>query len=108
LAAVARGQADLAYTTEDTRPEELEARYPSRVHLHPEQATVFLFLDATLPPFDDVRVRRAVNLAVSRAAVAWSLGGPQLAQATCKLRPPGTVGFRRYCPYTADPDLTGE
>ena len=27
---------------------------------------------------------------------------------TCQLRPPGTVYFRRYCPYTADPDRTGE
>ena len=30
LRAVQRGQADLAYITPDTRPEELEARYPSR------------------------------------------------------------------------------
>jgi YVTN family beta-propeller protein len=108
LAAVERGQADLAYLTENTRAEELAARYPSRVHLHPEQATVFLFLNTTLPPFDDVRVRRAVNLAVDRAAVARSLGGPLLAQPTCQLRPPGTVGFRRYCPYTADPGRTGK
>ena len=109
VAAVERGQADLTpILAEHTRPEELEARYPSRVHLHPEQATVFLFLNTVLPPFDDVRVRRAVNLAVDRAAVARSEGGPQLAQVTCQLRPPGTVGFWRYCPYTADPDRTGE
>jgi YVTN family beta-propeller protein len=108
VAAVERGQADLAYVTPDTRPEELEARYPSRMHLHPEQATVFLFLNTRRPPFNDVRVRRAVNLAVDRAAFARSEGGPQLAQPTCQLRPPGTVGFRRYCPYTADPDRTGE
>ena len=108
LRAVERGQADLAFITPDTRPEELEARYPSRVHWHPEQAIVFLFLNTRLPPFNDVRVRRAVNLAVDRAAVASSEGGPRLAQPTCQLRPPGTVGFRRYCPYTADPDRTGE
>jgi YVTN family beta-propeller protein len=107
VAAVERGQADLAFVTPDTRPEELEARYPSRLHPHPEQATVFLFLNTRLPPFNDVRVRRALNLAVDRAAVATSLGGPQLAQVTCQLRAPGTVGFRRYCPYTADPDRTG-
>lgn len=106
VAAVEGGQADLVVAPD--QPEELEPRYPSRLHLHPEQATVFLFLNTTLPPFDDVRVRRALNLAVGRAAVATSLGGPQLAQVTCQLRPPGTVGFRRYCPYTADPDRTGE
>jgi peptide/nickel transport system substrate-binding protein len=107
LAAVERGTADLVVALAP-RVEELEARYPSRVHLHAEQATVFLFLNTQLPPFDNVRVRRAVNLAVDRAAVARALGGPQLAQVTCQLRPPGTVGFRRYCPYTADPDQTGE
>jgi peptide/nickel transport system substrate-binding protein len=107
LAAVERGKADLVVAL-GPRVEELRARYPSRLHLHPEQATVFLFLNTTLPPFDDVRVRRALNLAVDRAAVAKALGGPQLAQVTCQLRPPGTVGFRRYCPYTADPDRTGE
>jgi len=104
--AVERGHADLAFVY-GTRLKELEARYASRVHSHPEQATVFLFLNTRLPPFDDVRVRRAVNLAVNRARVASSLGGPQLAQATCQLRPPGTVGFRHSCPYTADPDRTG-
>jgi peptide/nickel transport system substrate-binding protein len=108
VAAVERGHADVAYLTAATRPDELEARYASRVHLHPEQATVFVFLNTTLPPFDDVRVRRALNLAIDRAAVARTLGGPQLARLTCQLRPPGTVGFQRYCPYTAAPDRTGE
>ncbi len=109
VAAVERGRADVAYlTTAATRPDELEARSASRVHLHPEQATVFVFLNTTLPPFDDVRVRRALSLAIDRAAVARTLGGPQLARVTCQLRPPGTVGFERYCPYTAAPDRTGE
>jgi peptide/nickel transport system substrate-binding protein len=109
VAAVGRGRADVAYlTTAATRPDELEARFPSRLHLHPEQATVFVFLNTTLPPFDEVRVRRALALAIDRAAIARALGAPQLAQVTCQLRPPGTVGFRRYCPYTAAPDPTGE
>ncbi len=109
VAAVERGRADVAYLTPAvTRRDELEARYASRVHLHPEQATVFVFLNTTLPPFDDVRVRRALNLAIDRAAVARTLGGPELARVTCQLRPPGTVGFQRYCPYTAAPDRTGE
>jgi peptide/nickel transport system substrate-binding protein len=109
VTSVERGQADLAVVDRaNSRPEELEARYPSQLHVHPEQATVFLFLNTRLRPFDDVRVRRAVNLAVDRAAVAGSEGGPQLARVTCQLRPPGVVGFRRYCPYTADPDRAGE
>ena len=31
-----------------------------------------------------------------------------LAEPTCQPRPPGTVGFQRYCPYTAAPSRTGE
>ena len=72
-----------------------------------QQATVLLFLNTTHPPFDDVRVRRAVNYAVDRGAISASYGG-ELSEPTCQLRPPGTVGFRRYCPYTAAPSQTGE
>ena len=85
--------------------EDFRARFASRVYVHAHQATVLFSLNTTHPPFDDVRVRRAVNYAVDRAAIAASYG---LSQPTCQLRPPGTVGFRRYCPYTAAPSRTGE
>jgi peptide/nickel transport system substrate-binding protein len=68
----------------------------------------FVFLNTRVPPFDDVRVRRAFNYAVDRDAVARAVGGPKLAQPFCQLRPPSVTGFRAYCPYTADPSPTGE
>jgi len=111
--AVERAQVDVAgfpLDREDVR-EELDAfraRHPSQFHVHAEQATVLLFLNTTHAPFDDVRVRRAVNYAVDRAAISGSYGGPTYALPTCQLRPPGTIGFRRYCPYTAAPSRTGE
>ena len=52
------------------------ARYPSQVHVHPARAMVFLFLNTTHPPFDDVRVRQAVNYAIDRGAISGSYGGP--------------------------------
>lgn len=107
VTAVERGQADMAYVPLD-RTEELKARHASQVHLHPDQATIFLFLNTRLPPFDDVRVRRALNYAVDRAAIARSQGGPDRARPTCQLRPPSTIGFQRYCPYTAAPSRSGE
>ena len=110
---VERGQVDVAafpLDREDVQ-EELDtfrARHPSQFHVHAEQATLLLFLNTTHAPFDDVRVRRAVNYAVDRAAISGSYGGPTYAPPTCQLRPPGTVGFRRYCPYTAAPSRTAE
>jgi peptide/nickel transport system substrate-binding protein len=113
IPAVEQGQVDVAafpLDREDVQ-EKLDgfrARYPSQFHVHAEQATVLLFLNTTHVPFNDLRVRRAVNYAVDRAAISGSYGGPTYAPPTCQLRPPGTVGFRRYCPYTAAPSRTGE
>jgi peptide/nickel transport system substrate-binding protein len=87
--------------------ESFRARFPSRYHVSPEQATVLVFLNVTQPPFDDVRVRRALNYAIDRSAISASYS-QGYAQPTCQPRPPGTVGFRRYCPYTAAPSPTGE
>lgn len=108
VAPVERGRVDVAFAnlgeTDVGELEDFKARYASQFHLHAEQATVLLFLNTRHPPFDDVRVRRAVNYAVDRSAIAKSYG----AQPTCQPRPPGTVRFRRYCPYTAAPSRTGE
>jgi YVTN family beta-propeller protein len=113
VSAVERGRFDIAgfaLDREDVQ-EEVEVfrvRHPSRFHVHAERATVLVFLNTTKAPFDDVRVRRAINYAVDRAAISASYGGPTYAARTCQLRPPDTVGFRRYCPYTAAASQTGE
>jgi YVTN family beta-propeller protein len=86
---------------------QLAARYPSELKLVPQQATVWVILDVRRPPFDDARVRQALNYAVDRARVAELHGGALLARPTCQLVPPTTPGFARYCPYTVDADVTG-
>jgi peptide/nickel transport system substrate-binding protein len=109
IAAVERGQADIALASPRRRLEEVETRYASQLHLNPSSASMFfLFLNTRLAPFDDVRVRRAVNYAVDRAAVAKAQGGPALARPTCQIRPPSVAGYRPYCPYTVDPSPAGE
>jgi len=52
-------------------------------------------------------VRKALNLAIDRAAIVRQYGGPVTATPTCQLLPPGLLGYRRYCPYTRRPGADG-
>ena len=112
VAAIERGL-DLAFAPTE-RPQEVRAlaafraRHASQVHVGLGQHTVLLFLNSAHPPFDDVRVRKALNYAIDRGAISQAYGGFDFALPTCQPRPPGTVGFRRYCPYTVAPSPTGE
>jgi peptide/nickel transport system substrate-binding protein len=67
----------------------------------------FIPLNTRRPPFDDVRVRRALNLAIDRARIVRMYGGPVAATAQCQALPPGLLGYRRYCPYTRRPGPDG-
>jgi peptide/nickel transport system substrate-binding protein len=82
---------------------------PSVLTQHARQAhrfaipeTDFFQFNTSIPPFDDVRVRRALNLAIDRRTAVRLDGGSDLAGPTCQILPPGEPGFRRYCPYTPD------
>jgi peptide/nickel transport system substrate-binding protein len=62
-------------------------------------------LNTRAPPFDDVRVRRAVAFAVDRGALArkWGSG----AQPLCQIVPASVPGHVAYCPYTRRPNAAG-
>jgi len=77
----------------------LRLRRPGQLHKFSIPTTDFFQFNTNLRPFDDVRVRRALNLALDRGAVARLYGGPDLATPTCQLLAPGMVGYRPYCPY---------
>lgn len=105
---VAAGQADLVQLVGGaTALAGFAAQHPAQVHVVDQQATVLAFLNTRTPPFDDVRVRRAVNDAVDRAHVA-ELDGAGRARPTCQVVPPTSTGYRPYCPYTVDPDDSGQ
>ena len=57
----------------------------------------------TCAPFNDVRVRQALNYAIDRAKIAQLYGGSSFATPTCQPIAPGLPGYRRYCPYTLHP-----
>jgi YVTN family beta-propeller protein len=105
VTAVAEGRAD--YLMSLRPPSRLlagiTARYASQVHRVSEPSTLFLVLNTRAPPFNDVRIRQALNYAIDRAAVVDAFGGPAHATATCQVLPPNFPGYVPYCPYTATP-----
>ncbi|MDT4979944.1 MAG: hypothetical protein QOG07_1823, partial [Pseudonocardiales bacterium] len=102
------GQADVVTASHETALlRQFIVQRPRQVHVDTEQATVFMFLNMRQPPFNDIRVRRAINYAVDRAHIA-ALAGTAFARPTCQVVPPTVSGYRPYCPYTIDPDATGQ
>jgi DNA-binding SARP family transcriptional activator/ABC-type transport system substrate-binding protein len=82
---------------------EVMRRFPRQWHSLAGAETDWLQLDTTAPPFDDVRVRKALNFAIDRAVITRLYGGHLTATPTCQLLPPNVPGYRPYCPYTRAP-----
>ena len=103
-AAVERGNADVAWLGDLPLRGHLPtllARAPGRLHSSPMASTLWMFLNVRRPPFDDPRVRKAINFATDRAALVELYGGPAAAAPTCQIVPGAFSGFSPYCPYTA-------
>jgi peptide/nickel transport system substrate-binding protein len=81
----------------------LEAANPGQVVRWPQPATIYVGFDVLKPPFDDVRVRQALNYAIDRERIAELLGGPTDERPACQILPPNFQGYAPFCPYTADP-----
>jgi YVTN family beta-propeller protein len=107
--AVRQGRADWLFETMASKVRaEIQIHEPGQLHVNPVMGTEFMQIDTRAPPFNDVRVRQALNYAVDRDRVVRLYGGPLLATPTCQVLPPGLTGYRRYCPYTAHPGRDGE
>ena len=88
------------------RPEDiasLQVQHPDRMVLSPNPFTIYVGFDLRRPPFDDVRVRQAVNYAIDRDHLVELLGGPTSHRATCQILPPNFQGYEPLCPYTLEP-----
>ena len=106
LTAVERGSADLP--NDGVPPAsvgELKTQFASQLYINPAFFTEALILNTRVAPFNDVRVRRALNYAIDRGEIARLLGEDR--QPTCQILPPYIPGYRRYCPYTLDPSPGG-
>jgi peptide/nickel transport system substrate-binding protein len=106
--AVAKGTADwIADQIPPNQLPQLAARFGNRLHSFSTTETDFYRFNTRRPLFSNVRVRRAVNLALDRRQIARTYGGQLVARPTCQVLPPGLSGYKRYCPYTARPRAGG-
>jgi YVTN family beta-propeller protein len=78
------------------------AQSAPQLHTDAVPETDYMWLNARVAPFDNVHVRRALDLATDRRRVAMLAGGSDLAQPTCQLLPPGFPGYRPTCPHGPD------
>ena len=79
----------------------LTVRAPGQLDSALSPTSEYMLLNTRRPPFDDVRVRRALNQATDRARVVDLLGGATLAAPACRIVPAGVAGHEPECPYGA-------
>jgi len=106
LTAVERGTADITNDAPADRLAEVETRFASQVHTSPSNVLDLLLLNTRVAPFNDLRVRQALNYAVDRGKIARLVGSAS--QPTCQFLTPYIPGYQRYCPYTLAPNSTGK
>jgi peptide/nickel transport system substrate-binding protein len=69
MAALLAGEVDIASNVPPTRVDEINANSKLEVRSGPSSRYYFLVMDTTKKPFDDVKVRQAINYALDRDAL---------------------------------------
>lgn len=110
--AVEKDKADLTADAPDqtwsqTISATLQTRYSSQLYVGPLPIVLGLWLNTRLPPFNDTKVRQALNYAVDRNRLVAINGGTINAEVSCQILTPDIDGYERYCPYTVEPDSSG-
>jgi YVTN family beta-propeller protein len=102
---VLHGDADLMFTLPESKSfARLATNHAGQLQIVPIPSTFFMSFDTHAPPFDDPRVRRALNFAVDRRKVSELIGNGT--RPTCQVMPPNFPGYVPYCPYTRQPGGT--
>lgn len=107
---VENNQADAVISAESLpadRLNELSTRFASQTHVDTATAIFYMAVNVRVAPFDNLKVRQALNYATDRAALLKVQGGSKLAVPSCQILPPTFPGYEQYCPYTASPAAGG-
>jgi len=103
---VEQGKADYFFDIPDpSLLDQIATQYTQQAHFWAFRGAWALFLNTRVPPFDDVRVRRALAFAIDRKQVAQVY--PTRAAVTCQILVPNFPGYKPYCPYTVAPGPAG-
>jgi len=76
-----------------------------RIFLNPTPSVNYLWLNNDVPPFNNVKVRQAVNYAINRNAILRVWGGRSQGQITDQILPPTMGGFHDVQIYPANGNL---
>ena len=89
-------------TVSSDRIDYLKKQHPEWIHFEPYLGTYFYRFNLNSPPFDDLRIRKALNLSIDRKLlVEKGLKGGQLPAST--FTPPETGGFTGKPAFRFDP-----
>jgi peptide/nickel transport system substrate-binding protein len=98
------------YMTEDPVGDllpQVEANYKDRFLIGPGYPnTYYFFLNVTVPPFNKLAARQAINYAIDPTALERIFGGRL--HPTCNLLPPGMIGYQPITPCPWRPNGTPE
>jgi peptide/nickel transport system substrate-binding protein len=76
-----------------------------RIFLNPTPSITYLWLNNTVAPFNNVKVRQAVNYALNRNAILRVWGGRSQGQTTDQILPPTMGGYRDVQIYPVNGNL---
>jgi peptide/nickel transport system substrate-binding protein len=98
LTRVLKGQDDYDFQQPpNDRLAELQSKYSDQIKVYTPANTYYYFLNNRTPPFDNVKVRQAVNYAVNREALVRIYGG--LATPTQNVLPPTYPQYKKLNLY---------
>ncbi len=84
----------------------LRAEYTAQIYFASVSVSAVV-LNTAMAPFDNLKARQAVSLAIDRARVSELYGGALAVAVTCQVLPPAYPGYRPYCPSTTEPGPGG-